>query len=309
MALVKQSCDSGNNFFIRSDIKGFFTEIPRPIVSSYLQNIIDDRRFTELFERAIATNLANLEQLGDDALLFPLGERGVAQGNPLSPLIGNILLRDFDRDLNTKGIICIRYIDDFLLMGSSRRKVDKAFHHAQQLLNGFGLSAYEPGTTDKADSGIVQDGFDFLDCSINPGLIQPTKAARRKIISQIDTILDDGRRAIASARSVKSVDVSKQRFVQTLDRIDRVVRGWGHAYAFCNGRQCFDSIDRAIDAKLCGFRAHIDIVLRQSTAQTARRILGVHLLADTPRVPLPAYAVATSFTAQEWPGQARPLRR
>jgi RNA-directed DNA polymerase len=168
--------------------------------------------------------------------------------------------------------------------------LEKAFSHAQQLLNDFGLHAYEPGASEKAEAGIIQDGFDFLGCAVSPGLIQPARLARRKILSQIDSIIDDGRRAIASARSAKPNEVPKQRFAQTLDRIDRVVRGWGHAYAFCDGRQCFGSIDRSVDAKINLFRSQTDALLSRATPETTRRVLGVHLLADTPVTPLPNWA-------------------
>jgi RNA-directed DNA polymerase len=194
MSLVQEATHNGARYFIRSDIEGFFTRIPRADVLSYIAQFISDPEFLDLLGRATDTRLANLRQLGDEGLLFPIEEKGVAQGSPLSPLIGNVLLRGFDAAMNGRGITCIRYIDDFLLLGPTEKAVQKAFRTAQDILRETGLRAYEPGS-EKAEAGKVEDGFDFLGCTISPGLIQPARSARQKIVSQIDSI--DGRFCLA----------------------------------------------------------------------------------------------------------------
>ena len=197
MSLVREATDNDARYFIRSDIEGFFTKIPRSDVLSFIAQFISDPEFLDLVERATDTRLANAHQLGDEALLFPIEENGVAQGSPLSPLIGNILLRGFDLAMNGRGITCIRYIDDFLLLGPAEKAVKKAFRNAQDVLTGMGLRAYDPGS-EKAQAGSVEDGFNFLGCTISPGLIQPTRSARQKVVSQINSILVEGSRSISA---------------------------------------------------------------------------------------------------------------
>jgi RNA-directed DNA polymerase len=286
MSLVREATDAGARYFVRSDIQGFFTKIPRGEVLSFISRFVSDPEFLDLICRATDTRLVNLDQLRDEALLFPITEKGVAQGSPLSPLIGNILLRDFDRVMNGRGITCIRYIDDFLLLGPGEKAVKKAFRNAQDVLKGMGLRAYDPGS-EKAEAGTVEDGFDFLGCSISPGLIQPSRSARQKIVSQIDSILIEGSRAMMASRGGSLRRMPRQRYAQTLDRLDHAVLGWGHAYAFCNGRQSFEGIDRAIDARIDVFRRRADVMLSRASAAESRRLLGVQLLVDIPIVPLP----------------------
>jgi RNA-directed DNA polymerase len=177
------------------------------------------------------------------------------------------------------------------LLGPNERAVRKAFLNAQNLLRQMGLQAYRLGS-EKAEAGRVEDGFDFLGCTISPGLIQPSRSARQKIIGEIDSILFEGDRSISVHRGGPLRFIPRQRYAQTLARIDLVLLGWGHAYAFCDGRQSFDGIDRAINAKIHAFRRRTEVMLSKASAAESRRILGVQLLADIPIAALPVTPVA-----------------
>lgn len=118
-----ESILDGNLYYVRSDISGFFRKIPKHDVMTKIQARIDDEPFCNLIRQAIAVELSNLDELREKADLFPLEDIGVAQGCALSPLFGNILLSNFDRDLNAGACTCIRYIDDFLILGDRKSVV------------------------------------------------------------------------------------------------------------------------------------------------------------------------------------------
>lgn len=82
-----------------------------------------------------------------------------AQGCPLSALAGNIVLEAFDNAMNARGITCIRYIDDFLVMGKTRHAVDGAMRAAGTLLGKLDMHVYDPvALPNKAFVGKVDDG-------------------------------------------------------------------------------------------------------------------------------------------------------
>ncbi len=287
IALVTAAIKAGARYYIRSDIEGFFTKIPRQQAIDFLAKHIGDRRFIDLFTHAIETQLENIEQLAEHRDLFPIGEDGVAQGSALSPLLGNIILRDFDKDLNGSGILCVRYIDDFIILGKDEEQVKEAFELARKLLLALRMHAYAPWeNSDKAQGGPTSERIDFLGCTINGGLVQPSKDARAELLNRVDSVLAEGKHAIRNALANPTGKLTSQRYIQTLTRLDRILLGWSHAFSFCTGMQVFTSIDNDIDKRLTEFRRFVTGQEKARGPGSWRRIVGVHRLIDTPRLSL-----------------------
>jgi len=135
--------------FIRTDIKSFFDKIPRETAVSKVTRETGDETFNEMVRLATTTELDNLVTLGRDGELFPLEDIGVAQGSALSPLLCNLLLEEFDQQMNGRQIVCIRYIDDFILFAPNKAKAFAAFAGAQWHLQGLSkeLDCYSSITT------------------------------------------------------------------------------------------------------------------------------------------------------------------
>jgi len=202
--------------------------------------------------------------------------------------MGNILLAEFDKDMNGRGITCLRYIDDFLLLGPDAAKVRKAFESAQRKLALFWMEAYDPNNAvGKAEMGETANGFDFLGCRVLPGLVQPSEKARKKLIGLVDERLKTGRAAMVVGAKSAYRNISRKRFAQTLVDLDNIILGWGHAYTFCNNQELFKHLDESISKAVREFVGWSDRYLK-GPDPAFRRAIGVHLLNDTPLVPLKA---------------------
>ena len=140
LKLIKDAFADGKCHYLRSDISGFFDNIPRTYVLDRIAHETDDQRFLTTLEAATTVVLANERALGEDRSVFPTDVTGVAQGSPLSPLFGNILLYNFDIEFNNRGIVCVRFIDDFVLLANSEREAYPA-DSGSSICSGLALPA------------------------------------------------------------------------------------------------------------------------------------------------------------------------
>ncbi len=289
LALIEHAENDGAEFAIRSDIRNFFPSFPRDEVLEYIRREIADPDFVGLFERAVTVELKNREALGADAELFPLGVDGVAQGSPLSVLAGNIVLRRFDAELNHRGVRCVRYIDDFLILASTRKSARKALEAGLDILKSLKLQAYDPTDgTGKAWQGSLSGGFDFLGYSVVRGLNPPSVAARKKLLGNVAAEIAEGKKWISRAlRSDVPQTKRVQCYIQTLIQIDGMLRGWSGAFQHSRSTQTFIDLDAKIDAQLAAFDRWFEDAVRGRTHVMARRALGVRLLSDSEPVALP----------------------
>lgn len=290
IAEVLERVKVGGNWYVRSDIPGFFTKIPKPAIVEFIRAASGDPEFAALFESAMTVELENGDALRREDLYryFPTGPIGVAQGSALSPLVGNILLRDFDAGMNGAGISCIRYIDDFIILGPNKAKTEAAFQSARRRLGQFGLNAYDPNTDlEKAEQGPIGDGFDFLGCRIKGHSIQPGKKAQRALMAKVSKAYQEGIEAVRAAVGGENPGAVTQRLAQSHTRVDRIVKGWGESFSFCNDRRPFRDLDASISAKAREFESEVVKIAGRGDELRWRRAVGITVLADIGTKPLP----------------------
>lgn len=287
LALIRNAFSAGKNHFVRADISGFFDGISRDKVLKTLSGYINDELFLEVLKNATTVTLENEKILGENRKVFPTDNEGVAQGSPLSPLFGNILLHDFDKNFNEKGIVCVRFIDDFVMLGEKETHVRKAFENARKYLaEDLGLKCHDPfdakTSREKAQHGNASEGngFIFLGYDIRPGLFQPSKSARTNLLQNIDRHLKRGRKAIVDAVNNKNSSQNRQCYVQTQQVVDSVIRGWGNAFSYGNAPATLNDLDELINVKLEQFRQWFGHYMQDKDQKSRRRAGGVCLLED-----------------------------
>lgn len=169
-------------------------------------------------------------------------------------------------------------------MADSEIKVKKAFKSAQASLNAMGLQCHDPfaqnANRDKASFGHAEKGFVFLGYHIQPGLFQPSKDARMNLLRAIDEHLNSGRTVIEQVCNGDGDRASRQRYSQTLVLIDKVIRGWGNAFAYSSAPDGGESLDRQIEQRLESFRHWFSVRIRDLDWRARRRVGGVSLLSD-----------------------------
>ena len=109
--------------------------------------------------------------------LFP-SERGTPQGGVASPLLSNILLTPFDREMRHKGYQLTRYADDWVVTCKSAAEARAAINAAGRILKQLGVELHPQKTRIVP----VQYGFEFLGYKIKRGkkLYLPATKIRRR---------------------------------------------------------------------------------------------------------------------------------
>jgi retron-type reverse transcriptase len=67
---------------------------------------------------------------------FEKTEEGVPQGGPLSPLCGNVMLNELDKELESRGHRFVRYADDALIFCKSRRSAERTLANIIPFIEG-----------------------------------------------------------------------------------------------------------------------------------------------------------------------------
>ena len=282
IGLIDAHVQSGMRHVAGSDIANFFTKIPRRRVVDFIAAATREAEFVSLFADALAVELRNGAALSrEEQRLFPTGADGVAQGCPLSALAGNIVLSDFDRAMNGTGVACVRYIDDFLLLGTEAGRVKRAMASADRMLRDLGMSIYDPEThPTKAFLGKIDEGHVFLGYRLLPGVYPPSPEACERFVARIASEFKTGKKAMRAAASGAPLVVRMPCCAQTLNAVDHIVRGWKGAFRATQCKETLAWLDSQIDLMIGQFLEAYRRLRENATPLDRRRALGVSLLQD-----------------------------
>jgi len=270
---------SGAKYYIKSDISDFFINIPRSLVVKKIAGFWNDSDFSQLLEKTTNIEIENLTTLerkhgAEFRNKFIFDQTGTPQGCCLSPLIGNALLFEFDNQMNTPDITCLRYLDDFILLGPTYRDVQRAYKKALRLLGEHKLETH-PEKTDKGTVG----AFEFLGVEFKDKLIRPSSASRKRLILSIREIL-------STVLTVDNKNEKTQNIVDALYYISNRIRGWGNQYKFCNDTALVGSIDAEIAQLIIPFfiKFSKNLVTKDQDAQ--RNLIGIWSLKNCKSDPI-----------------------
>jgi len=279
ITLIEEAWDNGCRYAAGSDIKAFFTKIPKKQVVDFLTRAVPDPSFVALVEKALAVELQNASQMTpEDLHLFPTGPDGVAQGCPLSALAGNIVLRDFDRLLNdpARGVVCVRYIDDFIILGKKADHVRKAMASAQRHLTALGMDIYDPETDKrKAFMCPLSDGPEFLGHTLERGRYPPAPDAQKRLQQSVTHLIQAGKKAVAKALAGHQLKPSEKDFAATVVAINNTLKGWKGSFRSSNCPSTFEALDTWVQQQLGNFYAYLRTHSQGKPAKLKNAALGV----------------------------------
>ena len=153
----------------KADISAFFDRIPRHDLISNFRKSFQLRSLTPLVEAAVACEVDDSDPrirrvLADNGI--KRGE-GLRQGMPLSPILSNFVLRDFDRAFVAARYDLVRYADDLIVLASSREECAAIEALTREELSKLGLGLSEHKTETCAPDEPVE--FLGMELGLKPG--------------------------------------------------------------------------------------------------------------------------------------------
>jgi RNA-directed DNA polymerase len=114
VAQAQQYIADGYRWCVDLDLEKFFDRVSHDKLMARIETKVGDGRLLKLIRTFLKAGVM------ENGLVSPVDE-GTPQGGPLSPLLSNIVLDEFDRELERRGLRFARYADDCNVYVCSRR--------------------------------------------------------------------------------------------------------------------------------------------------------------------------------------------
>ncbi|AHM57779.1 RNA-dependent DNA polymerase (plasmid) [Peptoclostridium acidaminophilum DSM 3953] len=107
---VKSYAEQGFGYAVEIDLSKYFDTLNHELLLNLLRRKLQDKRVIGLIKKYLKSGVM---------------ENGVfsktEEGGPLSPLLANIYLNEFDQEMESRGVKIVRYADDIVVLAKSKR--------------------------------------------------------------------------------------------------------------------------------------------------------------------------------------------
>ena len=126
---VKGYAEQGYTHAVSLDLSKYFDTLNHTILVNLLRKEIKDERVIQMVKRYLRSGVMENGVVIDT-------EEGSPQGGNLSPLLANVYLNEFDQEYQKRGVPCIRYADDIVLLAKSERAAKRLLETSTKYLEG-----------------------------------------------------------------------------------------------------------------------------------------------------------------------------
>jgi RNA-directed DNA polymerase len=247
MRKVWKEIQSGREWIVDADLKDFFGSVDHGKLLTLIAQRVADGRVLRLIEAMLKAGSY------DQGRLFPT-ERGTSQGSVVSPLLSNILLTPFDQEMRRKGFQLTRFADDWVITCQSKAEARAALAAALRILKELGVELH----SQKTRIVHVQHGFEFLGYKIKRGKWLKLSSDKIRSTAKSGALYAFPReKSIRRFRNQVRALTKRRAPLKTkelIERLNPILRGWGHYYKKAHVRKLFNRLNRWIVRRIWSHR-------------------------------------------------------
>ena len=126
---IKEYAEQGYTRAVVLDLSKYFDTLNHELLVNILRRDVKDERVIQMIKRYLRSGVM------ENGVVVET-EEGSPQGGNLSPLLANVYLNEFDQEFNKRGVPCIRYADDIVLLAKSERASERLLESGTKYLEG-----------------------------------------------------------------------------------------------------------------------------------------------------------------------------
>ena len=221
---VKEYAEQGYRYAVSLDLSKYFDTLNHELLLNILRRDVKDERVIQLIKRYLKSGVM------EDGVVMAT-EEGSPQGGNLSPLLANIYLNEFDQEFKKRGVPCIRYADDIVLLAKSKRASERLLETSTTYLEEK-LKLKVNKDKSRTVSVFTIRNFKFLGFALGRNgkgiYVRVHPKSWKKFKARL--------KELSSRRSVQSIRPS-------LARIKEYTRGWLNYYGIADMKNPLDDIN------------------------------------------------------------------
>jgi len=218
---AREHIAAGHRWVVDVDLEKFFDRVNHDVLMARVARRVKDTRVLRLIRRYLQAGMM------DGGLVSPRTE-GTPQGGPLSPLLSNILLDEWDRELERRGHRFVRYADDCNVYVRSKAAGERVLASLERW-----LTQRLRLRVNRDKSGVARPWTrKFLGYSVTwdrAVRLRVAPAAVKRLKTKLRGILRQGR---------------GRRLADTVTELNLATRGWVVYFRLAEAKTSFEDLDK-----------------------------------------------------------------
>lgn len=214
--------NDGYDWVVDLDLSKFFDNVDQNILMMLVHRIITDGDTESIIRKFLQSGV----NIGGNIMAT---EKGTPQGGNLSPLLANIYLDRFDKELEARGLHFTRYADDCVICVKSEMAANRVMASVTKWLKEklrVEVNVTKTKVARPRDIKYLGYGFYFDD----------TKGYRPK--PHIRTVARFEQKLKEATKRNKSISIDEM-----IKNVNAIIRGWVNAFRICDMRGILSVVD------------------------------------------------------------------